>query len=81
MANTINMVPVDHVARVVVAAAFFPPTSSLAVCQVTSHPRLTFNEFLGSLQLYGYDVPEVDYDTWRVSLDRFVERSTEAHAL
>lgn len=79
--NTINMVPVDHVARVVVAAAFAPPTSALSVCQVTSHPRLTFNEFLGTLQLYGFDVPEVGYDTWRASLDKFVEASTEPHAL
>lgn len=79
--NTINMVPVDHVARVVVAAAFSPPTSTLSVCQVTSHPRLTFNEFLRTLQLYGWDVSEVNYDRWRESLDVFVERGTEPHAL
>ena len=83
--NTINMVPVDNVARVVVAATFFPPTSPLGVAQVTSHPRLTFNEFLATLQLYGYDVPKVNYDTWRAILDEFVEDSSEdkeeAHAL
>lgn len=79
--NTINMVPVDHVARVVVAAAFSPAKSNLGVCQVASHPRLTFNEFLGTLQLYGFDVPEVDYDTWRASLSNFVEGSREPHAL
>ena len=79
--NTINMVPVDHVARVVVAAAFCPPKSALGVCQVTSHPRLTFNEFLGTLQLYGFDVPEIDYDTWRASLNGFVEGSRKPHAL
>lgn len=59
--NTINMVPVDHIARVVVAAACFPPTSPLGVAQFTSHPRLTSNEFLGTLQLYGYDGSKADY--------------------
>lgn len=82
--NGINMVPVDHVARAVVAAAFFPAVTPLGVAQITAHPRLTFNQFLGTLETYGWDVPTVDYDTWRASLTKFVEDNAgkgEVHAL
>ncbi|EEP80264.1 L-aminoadipate-semialdehyde dehydrogenase large subunit [Uncinocarpus reesii 1704] len=83
--NTVNMVPVDHVAKVVVASAFFPPHSQLSVSHVTSHPRLRFNQFLGALQTYGYDVPQVDYVPWASSLERYVndgDRNTnDQHAL
>ncbi len=56
--NTINMCPVDYVARLVAAAAL-NPSASLIVMQCTSHPRLRFNEYLGLLQSFGYDVPKV----------------------
>lgn len=56
--NTINMCPVDYVARLVIAAAL-NPSVSLTVMQCTSHPRLRFNEYLGLLQSFGYDVPKV----------------------
>ncbi|EER23582.1 large subunit of alpha-aminoadipate reductase [Coccidioides posadasii str. Silveira] len=83
--NTVNMVPVDHVARVVVASAFSPPHSELSVAHVTSHPRLRFNQFLGAIQTYGYDVPQVDYVPWASYLERYVndgDRNTIAqHAL
>ena len=79
--NTINMVPVDHVARLVAAAAFYPPTSRPGVVHLTSHPRLTFNDYLSSLQQYGYDVPVVPYKQWRDSVEAFVEKSEEEHAL
>lgn len=70
--NTVNMVPVDHVARVVIAGAFRPTVSPIGVAQVTGHPRLRFNQFLGALQLYGYDVPQVDYVPWSKSLEQYV---------
>ncbi|KAJ9312678.1 putative alpha-aminoadipate reductase large subunit [Paecilomyces variotii] len=70
--NTVNMVPVDHVARVVISSAFHPPTTPLGVAQVTGHPRLRFNQFLGTLQAYGYDVPQVDYVPWSRSLEQYV---------
>ncbi|KAI9933028.1 hypothetical protein ASPWEDRAFT_47407 [Aspergillus wentii DTO 134E9] len=70
--NTVNMVPVDHVARVVIASAFQPPCKPVGVAQVTGHPRLRFNQFLGALQLYGYDVPQVDYVPWAKSLEEYV---------
>ncbi|EGE04943.1 L-aminoadipate-semialdehyde dehydrogenase [Trichophyton equinum CBS 127.97] len=82
--NTINMVPVDHVARVVVASAFHPPKPELSVAHVTSHPRLRFNQFLGTLQTYGYDVPQVDYVPWSSSLEQYVndaQNSVSQHAL
>ncbi|EWC47579.1 L-aminoadipate-semialdehyde dehydrogenase [Drechslerella stenobrocha 248] len=79
--NTVNMVPVDHVARVVVASALFPPASPLAVAQVTSHPRLRFNEFLATLGVYGYEVARVDYIPWRIALEKHVIEISKDNAL
>ena len=84
--NTVNMVPADHVARVVVAGAFHPPVAPLGVVHVTSHPRLHFNEFLSALAHYGYNVREVDYSAWRDQLEKYVadgpiEKDYEQHAL
>lgn len=72
MSNTINMVPVTHVARVVVASSFNPPVSPLGVAQVTSHPRITFNEFLGALEKFGYRVPLVSYGEWKRKMETYV---------
>lgn len=71
IANTVNMVPVDHVARVVVATALLPPQPEMAVAHVTGHPRLEFREFVGSLAAW-YDVERTDYLTWRLALEKFV---------
>ncbi|KAI5927913.1 L-aminoadipate-semialdehyde dehydrogenase-like protein large subunit [Camillea tinctor] len=80
--NTVNMVPVNHVARVVVASALSPPVEPLGVAQVTGHPRLTFREYLGALASYGYSVPEVKYSEWSESLQQYVgDSSKEQHAL
>jgi len=78
------MVPVDHVARVVVASAFSPPVSPLGVVQITSHPRLRFKEYLAILEEYGYRVPEVDYETWKRAMETYVmdgDAKQEQHAL
>uniref|UniRef100_A0A060TAU4 Alpha-aminoadipate reductase n=1 Tax=Blastobotrys adeninivorans TaxID=409370 RepID=A0A060TAU4_BLAAD len=73
ISNTINMVQVDHVARVVTACALHPSdTAGVAVAQVTSNPRLTFNEFLGALSLYGYGTKQIDYVAWRRALEDYV---------
>lgn len=69
------MVPVDHVARIVVASTFYPPTSPLGVVHVTSPVRLRFNDFLGVLELYGYVAPRVEYDIWRQAVKSFVART------
>ncbi|PKY01910.1 L-aminoadipate-semialdehyde dehydrogenase large subunit [Aspergillus campestris IBT 28561] len=70
--NTVNQVPVTHVSRVVVASVLYPPVEPLGVVQVTSHPRLTTNEFLGSLETYGYNVPQVPYREWCSLLQEYV---------
>ena len=80
--NSLNQVPVTEVARVVVAAALHPPCTPLGVAQVTSHPRLTINGWLGALEEYGYDVPRVPYEDWRARLRAYVEEGKgEEHAL
>ncbi|QBM87771.1 aminoadipate-semialdehyde dehydrogenase precursor [Metschnikowia aff. pulcherrima] len=80
--NTINMVPVDHVARVVVATALHPPQRDhLAVAHVTGHPRITFNQFVGSMRAYGYAVERTDYPTWRSALEKFVVEESQSSAL
>jgi L-aminoadipate-semialdehyde dehydrogenase len=82
IANTVNMVPVNHVARVVVASAFSPPETPLGVAQVTSHPRLTFSQYLATLQTYGYEVPEVEYSAWSKRLQEYAaDEKKEQHAL
>ncbi|KAB8339008.1 hypothetical protein FH972_021947 [Carpinus fangiana] len=63
--NTVNMVPVDHVARVVVAAALHPPVAPLGVVHVTSHPRMQWSDFLECAESYGYPVPEKPYAQWK----------------
>lgn len=80
--NTVNMVPVDHVARVVVASTFHPVArNDVAVAQVTSHPRIRFHQFLGALQTYGYDVAIEEYRPWRVALEKYVVGQAKDNAL
>lgn len=82
ISNNVNMVPVDQVARVVVATALHPPQQEyLAVAQVTGHPRVKFNEYLGTLKTYGYEVELADYPTWRSQLERFVVEDLRDSAL
>ncbi|KAK9456154.1 hypothetical protein V1511DRAFT_496690 [Dipodascopsis uninucleata] len=82
--NTVNMVPVDHVARVIIASAFSSPSLSpggVRVVHVTGHPRLRFNEFLGTLADYGYDIASVNYVHWRQALETYVVRDAKDNAL
>lgn len=84
--NTVNSVPVNHVARVVVAAALNPLPGGVKVVHVTGHPRLRMNEFLSCLELYGFKAPEVDYDAWKDELETYIsaggqEKDYEQHAL
>jgi L-aminoadipate-semialdehyde dehydrogenase len=80
--NNINMVPVDHVARVTVAAALNPPKDDeLAVVHVTSHPRPIFADYVGALKDYGYDLKLDDYVTWKKSLENFVIHEAKESAL
>ncbi|KAK3167903.1 putative NRPS-like protein biosynthetic cluster [Lepraria neglecta] len=85
IANTVNTVPVTQVSRIVVAAALHLPAAigqSLGVAQVTSHPRLTLNEWIGALETYGYRVPIVSYQEWCTRIKEYVhDDSKEEHAL
>lgn len=85
--NTVNAVPVNHVARVVVAGALNPlANGGVSVAHVTAHPRLRMNEYLSILEYYGYQTPEVSYDDWKNELEKFVsagpvEKDAEQNAL
>jgi L-aminoadipate-semialdehyde dehydrogenase len=84
--NTVNSVPVNHVSRVVVAAALNPLAGGVHVVHVTGHPRLRMNEYLSYLEFYGFNTPEVDYDDWTDKLEKYVsaggqEKDQEQHAL
>ncbi|KAL7619985.1 large subunit of alpha-aminoadipate reductase [Parahypoxylon ruwenzoriense] len=84
--NTVNAVPVNHVARVVVAAALNPLRGGVHVIHVTAHPRLRMSEYLSILEYYGYKAPEISYDSWKQELEKFVsagalEKDQEQHAL
>lgn len=73
--NSVNTVPVDHVARVVVASALHPPCKpkeKLSVVQVTGHPRIKFNEMLDLLNSFGYSVKKAEYREWAMALEKYV---------
>lgn len=90
--NGINMVPVDHVARCVVACAIHPhpspsssTSSSMEVAQITANPRMAFTEFAETLNLYGYGIEMCGYGEWKKRLVGYVEEqqseAREEHAL
>lgn len=82
IANTVNMVPVNHVARVAVACALYPPQQDhLAVAHVTAHPRMRFNQFLLAAAAYGYDVKQVSYSDWKAALEKYVFQDENESAL
>ena len=87
--NTINLVPVSYCANIVVSASLLhsPLQPGVAVVHVTPTPQLSFNAFLETLQLYGYNAPKVPYSAWRSALEQYVSSPStaatqrEAHAL
>lgn len=84
--NTVNAVPVNHVARVIVAAALNPIPDGVHVVHVTGHPRLRMHEYLSFLEYYGFKVSETSYDAWKDELERYIsaggpEKDQEQHAL
>ena len=73
--NTVNMVPVDHVARCCTLAALSPlasPSSAMSVLHVAASPRPTFNAFLGALAAHGFRTARSEYVAWRRALERHV---------
>jgi L-aminoadipate-semialdehyde dehydrogenase len=69
--NTVNMVPVDHVAAIT-ALSGVTPTSGVTVLHVAARPSITFNDLFASLVAYGYDVTTCEYVVWRGKLERHV---------
>ena len=74
MNNTVNKVPVDHVARCVRLAALnhLPENCGMTVLHITAKPRFTFNNVFSSLPGYGYRVEQCEYLEWRRKLERHV---------
>jgi L-2-aminoadipate reductase len=79
--NTVNMVPVDHVARIVTASAFHSVQSNLATLHVTGHPRSRFVDILSALSEYGFKVSTTDYVPWRIALERYTIVESRDNAL
>lgn len=71
--NTVNMVPVDHVAKCTTLAAISPlPDASLSVLHITARPLPTFNDMLSSLAQYGFPTEQCEYLIWRRKLEQHV---------
>ncbi|MBW0524956.1 hypothetical protein O181_064671 [Austropuccinia psidii MF-1] len=69
--NTINMLPVNHVARCTVLAAL-EIQEPLKVYHLTPRPLPRFSFFLNILTHYGYDVKKEDYMGWRIRLEETI---------
>ncbi|KIM33712.1 hypothetical protein M408DRAFT_60290 [Serendipita vermifera MAFF 305830] len=69
--NTVNMVPVDHVAAIT-AVSGVTPSTGVTVLHVTARPPITFNDIFASLVAYGYDVTTCEYVVWRGKLEQHV---------
>lgn len=75
--NTINMVPVDHVARVTAVSAFQSPLEPLRVHHITARPLPRYNSFLSALAKYGYNIQSTEYLPWRTLLEQHVLKSQD----
>jgi L-aminoadipate-semialdehyde dehydrogenase len=72
--NTINMLPVDHVARCTVLASL-EDQDPLKVYHLTARPLPRFSSFLATLSQHGYEVSKEDYLTWRVRLEQSIMKN------
>ncbi|KAF7317886.1 Alpha-aminoadipate reductase Lys1p [Mycena kentingensis (nom. inval.)] len=79
--NTVNMVPVDHVARCTALAAVAPlPNAPLSVLHITARPLPTFNDLLVPLAHFGFETTQCEYIVWRRRLEQHV-METQDNAL
>ncbi|ESK92904.1 aminoadipate-semialdehyde dehydrogenase [Moniliophthora roreri MCA 2997] len=69
--NTVNMVPVDHVAHATSLAAVSPP-SGMQVLHITASPLPTFNSLLCTLSTFGWGTSTCEYIVWRGKLEKHV---------
>jgi L-2-aminoadipate reductase len=73
MNNTVNMVPVNHVARCTVLAALAPlPDSAMQVLHVQARPLPTYNDMFRALEHYGFATAQCDYLVWRRRLEQHI---------
>ncbi|KAA1065080.1 large subunit of alpha-aminoadipate reductase [Puccinia graminis f. sp. tritici] len=72
--NTINMLPVNHVASCTVLASL-EDQEPLKVYHLTARPLPRFSSFLATLGHYGYQVSKEDYLTWRVRLEQSIMKN------
>ncbi|CCH62437.1 hypothetical protein TBLA_0H01500 [Henningerozyma blattae CBS 6284] len=80
--NSVNMVPVDHVAQVVVATSLYSPSSTeLPVAHVTAHPRISLRDYVSVLNDYGYFVKQTSYADWRDRLENATINEGQENAL
>ncbi|KAK1218376.1 large subunit of alpha-aminoadipate reductase [Marasmius sp. AFHP31] len=73
--NTINMVPVDHVALTTSLAAVSPLLSKhdfSSVLHMVARPLPTFNSMLQTLSKYGFKTTRTEYVAWRGKLEEHV---------
>jgi len=75
------MVPVDHVAHIVAAAALYSLKQRSYTIHVTGHPRSRFVDILSSLSHYGFNVSTIDYVPWRIALERYTILESKDNAL
>ncbi|WP_327303706.1 thioester reductase domain-containing protein [Streptomyces sp. NBC_01298] len=71
LAGVLHMVPVDYVSAAITALAAREDTANRTF-HLYNRQNQTFTEFVGHLRSLGYDLPELDWDTWsaRVREDR-----------
>jgi len=72
--NTINMLPVNHVAKCTVLASL-EDRNPLKVYHLTSRPLPRFSSFLATLSHHGYEVSKEDYLTWRIRLEQSIMKN------
>lgn len=71
--NTVNMVPVDHVALCTSLAAVSPLRNTpFSVLHVQAQPLPTFNTMLTALAKYGFATEPCEYLVWRRKLEQHV---------
>jgi L-aminoadipate-semialdehyde dehydrogenase len=71
--NTINMVPVDHVAFCITLAAVSPHQSAgMTALHVRARPLPTYNAIFSSLSRYGFATERCEYLVWRRKLEQHV---------
>lgn len=75
ISNATNAVPVDHVSRIVLATTVesLVKEPGVEVAHVTGHPRIALNDYLLSVNHYGYLVKQVAYAQWKTILEEYIK--------